>query len=35
MSVAIGHGEVLSYTQDFAGMSIPQGKSPDIGAYDE
>ena len=34
-SVAIDDGKLLSYTQDFAGTSIPQGKGPDIGAYEQ
>lgn len=34
-SVAIDDGELLSYTQDYAGTSIPQGKGPDIGAYEQ
>jgi len=33
-SVAIGHGEKLTYTQDFAGNPYPTGKAPDIGAYE-
>jgi hypothetical protein len=34
-SVAIGHGEALSYTQDFAGNPVAQGQPPNIGAYDQ
>ena len=34
-SVAIDHGKLLGYTQDFAGTSIPQGAGPDIGAYEQ
>jgi hypothetical protein len=34
-SVAIDDGESLAYTQDYAGTSIPQGKGPDIGAYEQ
>jgi hypothetical protein len=34
-SVAIDHGELLMYTQDYAGTAIPQGKGPDIGAYEQ
>ncbi len=34
-SVAIDNGKLLSYTQDFAGTPIPQGKGPDIGAYEQ
>lgn len=34
-SVAIDDGKLLSYTQDFAGTTIPQGKGPDIGAYEQ
>jgi hypothetical protein len=34
-SVAVDHGEMLKYTLDFAGTTIPQGKGPDIGAYEQ
>jgi hypothetical protein len=34
-SVCVDHGKQLSYTQDFAGTAIPQGKGPDIGAYEQ
>jgi hypothetical protein len=34
-SVAIDRGELLTYTQDYAGTAIPQGKGPDIGAYEQ
>ena len=34
-SPAIDHGTMLSYTQDFAGTTIPQGAGPDIGAYEQ
>jgi hypothetical protein len=34
-SVAIDDGKLLSYTVDFAGTTIPQGKGPDIGAYEQ
>jgi Right handed beta helix region len=34
-SPAIDHGVLLSYTQDYAGQPIPQGKGPDIGAFEQ
>ena len=34
-SVAIDHGKLLTYTQDYAGTTIPQGAGPDIGAYEQ
>jgi hypothetical protein len=34
-SSAIDQGEMLTYTQDYAGTTIPQGKGPDIGAYEQ
>jgi hypothetical protein len=34
-SVAIGHGEILPYTQDFAGDPVPKDAPPDIGAYEQ
>jgi hypothetical protein len=34
-SVAIDHGKLLTYTQDYAGTTIPQGSGPDIGAYEQ
>jgi hypothetical protein len=34
-SVAIDDGELLTYTEDYAGTAIPQGKGPDIGAYEQ
>jgi hypothetical protein len=34
-SVAIDHGKMLTYTQDYAGTTIPQGAGPDIGAYEQ
>jgi hypothetical protein len=34
-SPAKDHGKMLTYTQDFAGVTIPQGAGPDIGAYEQ
>jgi hypothetical protein len=34
-SPAKDHGTMLTYTQDFAGTTIPQGAGPDIGAYEQ
>ena len=34
-SPAIDHGATLPYTQDYAGTTIPQGKGPDIGAFEQ
>jgi len=34
-SVAIDDGKLLTYTQDYVGTAIPQGKGPDIGAYEQ
>jgi hypothetical protein len=34
-SPAREHGKMLTYTQDFAGASIPQGVAPDIGAFQQ
>src|SRR5580658_5580973 len=34
-SPARDHGKTLTYTQDFAGVAIPQGVAPDIGAFEQ
>jgi hypothetical protein len=34
-SVAIDDGTLLTYTEDYAGTAIPEGKGPDIGAYEQ
>jgi hypothetical protein len=34
-SPAKDHGKMLTYTQDLAGASIPQGAAPDIGAFEQ
>jgi hypothetical protein len=34
-SPARDHGKTLNYTQDFAGIAIPQGGAPDIGAFEQ
>jgi hypothetical protein len=34
-SPARGHGKTLSYTQDFAGVAIPQGGAADMGPFEQ
>ncbi len=34
-SPAVDHGVDLSFTEDYAGTAIPQGASPDIGAFEQ
>jgi len=34
-SVAVDHGTMLAYVADYAGHAIPEGKGPDIGAFEQ